>query len=113
MPVNGAVQCGAQYTGFIIQAGHDTSSAYVELDADPPKQVDKVRITDANGGEYYREAYATGLDKGDAQVVKSGKNYTITGHIPYTGVGTSNAPTGGSNVTIGSLVPFEIDATCS
>jgi hypothetical protein len=101
-----------QYTGYVIQAGHDVSSAYVVLDADPPKEVDKVRITDANGAEYFRQAHETGLDKGDAQVVKSGKSYKITGHLPRTHGSSQEPAPGGGSVSIGTIVPFEIDATC-
>jgi len=31
--------------------GHYFSSGYVELDNDPPKEVDMIRITDANGAQ--------------------------------------------------------------
>jgi Mycobacterium 19 kDa lipoprotein antigen len=102
VPVNGTVHCGMEYTGFNIAAGHDRSSAYVSLDTDPPTLVESVRITEASGAEYYRNAHETGLTRGDSQVAKSNETYKITGHIPLT--------SGGPN---GPIVPFEIDVTCS
>jgi Mycobacterium 19 kDa lipoprotein antigen len=102
VPVNGPVHCGMGNTGFDIAAGHDRSSAYVSLDSDPPTLVESVRITDASGAEYYRDAHETGLTRGDSQVAKSNETYKITGHIPLT--------SGGPN---GPIAPFEIDVTCS
>jgi Mycobacterium 19 kDa lipoprotein antigen/Protein of unknown function (DUF2510) len=106
VPVNGSVHCSVQYTGFIIAAGHDRSSIYVQLDSDPPTVVDSVKITDASGAVYYREAHETGLTGGDAQVTKSNETYKITGHLPLTKL------IGGGDDSQGQIEPFEIDVVC-
>jgi hypothetical protein len=112
VPVNGSVHCGLDQTyTFTITAGHDISSAFVALDADPPTKVVSVRITDASGVEYGGDE--VGIRRGDAQVAKSNETYKITGHIPLTSVGPSKAPViGGGGVSDGPIEPFEIDVNC-
>jgi hypothetical protein len=109
--INGPVACGQEYTGFVIKAGHDLGSAYLELETETPPEASKVRITDAGGADYYWVAHETGLDNGEVKVTKSGATYTITGEIPFNGSGPS-APSQAPNVPRGTLTPFEIDATC-
>jgi hypothetical protein len=81
--------------------------------ADPPTQVESVRITAADGTEYFRDAHETGLTRGDSQLVRSGKTIKVTGHIPLTSEAPKSPGEGfGRAVANGPLVPFEIDATC-
>jgi Mycobacterium 19 kDa lipoprotein antigen len=110
--INGPVTCRQEYTGFVIQAGSDLGSAWVELSTEEnPPEASKVRITDAGGAEYYFQAYGTEFGKGDVTVTQSGTSYTITGNIPFNGSGPS-VPSKAPDMPRGTLTPFEIEATC-
>lgn len=118
-PINGKISCSYQYTGFVIQAGHDRGSAYVKIGHAPsinsqPVSVDSTRITQTDGAEYDYDNTIAGI-KGDVHyegpsdpAAHSSGNYKITGNIQQHRSGGNN----GGFMSDGPVVPFEIDATC-
>lgn len=120
-PINGKISCAHEYTGFVIQAGHDRGSAYVQIGHTPamdglPLKIDKARITQTDGAEYSYDDTIQG-NAGDVHyqgppdpVSHQSGNYKITGHLRKT---RNGGESDGGFVQNGPLVPFEIDATCS
>lgn len=128
IPVNGQVTCAIANMGPTLEIGHNQGSAWAEIGDTPswssrPTRVTRVKINDASGAMYEWDLVGQ-LTSGDAQYQgpsdpdrASAGAYKITGHIPMVLVPQYPAPgapppIGGTTID-GSLLPFEIDATCT